>query len=234
MSLHKGRRAAAGAQVDTDSSVTFLGLVNGDTTGSTAESVTINLGTANAGDTIVLIIFHANWSGGHAAISTVKFDGTTSAVDTGITALSSGFSETELFYYDDTSGAIGGSTSIDVTWSTAQSLVAVAAFRLKNVVTGGPTTNDTATGAENHAFSLNAAADSVTVAMSNQRSNTDEAATWTDINKDSEVNFNNDYNSSCASQRNEATTNPDTFDCEWSNTSGIRGNGLAATWNQAA
>ena len=212
------------------SSVTYLGQSTGDSVGSTSENVSIDLGTAHAGDKIVVVILHINFSGANNLVSTITIGG--NAASAAITPVQSSSETASIYYFDDTSGVIGGSTTIAATFASAESLQMVAAYRLANVVTGVATTQVTqnTTGTLN-TLSLNAAANAIVIAGSQGRRTADDSATWVGVTKNNETTGDlGDYQCSTGSARASSTETPRAVTCTWS-ASQTRLVGVAATWN---
>lgn len=221
--------AAAGGGA---SSVTFLGYSKGDGSGSTAESVTIDLGTAHAGDKIVVVLLHANWAGANSTVATATIDG-----QTGVSALTQIQSASEtgsMWYFDDTSGVVGGLSSIDFTFATAELISICAAYRLVGVVTGAPTTTATeSTTGTTSTLSLNVAASAIVIGGSTGRSASDDTMTWTGLTEDNEdYETVGGYNVSTGSAKAVATETPRAVTGVWG-ASQTRVVGVAASWNQA-
>ena len=234
MSMRRLRSGLLSFPVDAgfESSVTFLDEGAGDGTGSTAESVTLDLGTATAGDKIVIIITAFRWAGTASTASTVQFDGTTSLTDSNVVA-SNAFENIEIWYYDDSGGSIGGSTSIDVTWANAMAISSLSAYRLRDVFTGGPETSASDASTDPPALSVNVAQNAIIVAGAYQRDNDDNTIAWTGPTADFD-DHDGSYNSSSASLKEPTGATPKTIEPQWS-TAGVRSPlGVSATWNQAA
>jgi len=222
--------ALRGSAVVVLSSVIYLGQSPGDAAGSTSESVTIDLGVAAAGDKIVLVLLTANWAGANDTPSSVDIGGNSASA-----AVTPGASISEvaaIYYFDDTSGVVGGSTIITFTWASAEQPQMVAAYRLKNVVTGAATTQvaQNTTGTLN-TLSLNAAADAIVIAGSIGRRTGDDSGTWVGVTEDNDTTGQaGDYQCSTGCARASSTETPRTVTCTWS-ASQTRLVGVAATWN---
>ena len=217
--------------VNAASSVTYLGQSPGDSVGGTSEDVTIDLGTAHAADKIVVVITQANWAGSNSVPSSVTIDGQTGV--SAITPIRSASETGSIWYFDDASGVVGGSSTINMTFADAEQPQIVAAYRLVNVVTGGPTTNNTHTASSSttSTLSLNVTANAILIAGSQGRRTGDDDPTWNGANEDNDTaGVAGEYQCSTASLRASSTETPRTLTCVWS-ASQTRLVGVAATWN---
>lgn len=218
---------------DTDSTVTFVGKGQFDGTGSTSETVTIGVGTANAGDTLAVAVTpNGNHSGANSALSGVTIDGET-MVD-GL-SVNNAFEYLELWYFDDTSGDVGGSVDLVFSAATAQSPVNVGVWRMTNVATGGPSDSATST-TETSSLDCDTSVGSIIVAAASLRTNSDAAGSWSDLTEDDEDHVSGNYSASWASERATSAETPRTITSPtWTGEDGpsVRYLNLAAVWDQA-
>ena len=196
--------------------IKFLGESTGDSTGSLNESVVMDLGDANPGDKIVLSIVHVVWAASNDTLNSVTFDGVTPLVDSNV-SINNSFEWIEVYYFDDENGIIGGETSIDFAWSTAQDVLSVAAYRLTNAAPGGPiiSSNDSI-GNPTSSLDLDTINKGMVIGSSYQRANSDFSGTWTGLDEDIEIFLSAQGNFTHAHKLIQTQENPRTVSMQWS------------------
>lgn len=156
-----------------------LTLLSAQTLAATEDpSFTVNFGTANAGDKIVVMICEGAKG---ADATTVKIN-TTNSCTKDVTVNNGASKESvQFWYFDDAGGIIGGSLALDVNFSVGGYDTGVCVYRLTDVATGAAAASSTDTTGNPNSLSLNVAANGICIAGSATRTNGTPTYAWTGV-----------------------------------------------------
>ena len=222
-----GARQSAAAGV----SLAYLGTTTGDGTGSTSEAVTFDFTTGVAGSKITVVIMHSNHTAGYDPMLTCTIDG-----QTGVKAVevSVGSQEgVEIWYFDDSSGLVAGSSTVTCTFATAQAIQGAYAYRTTGLVSGAPTVTNTDVSSSTVAtLNVNTTIDSITIGGIIQRNSSDSTVAWVGLTEDDEGYVSGNHNHSAASLLAASASTPLTITSTL--TAGNRNvAGVSAGWDAA-
>jgi len=166
------RPAAAGA-----AAVAFLG--HYEDTGSSPYSTSFDFGTGVSNSTIVIAFT------GHQTSSSVTASPTVGGNAMSLGVAAGGANEgSEIWYYDDAAGAIGGSETVAWTWASKVAS-GFHAWRLTGVATGGP--GQTGTDTSGNPSSISISSVDVIVGACSVRHNSNPTFSWTGLTEDADA-----------------------------------------------